>query len=168
MIERAKKAFAEGRLLDEFIPVPKELSEAVANFEKNEALVEKYGYSSWYDFCVANWGTKWDVGGDDSVDHTMEDDNGTRISMSFDSAWAPPVTAMEKFIDLGFGVKLYYYEPGMAFAGIFDENGDDFYELGDMTADEVEKAIPGELDEMFCISESMAEWEAENAEEEEE
>jgi hypothetical protein len=36
-----------------------------------------------------------------------------------------------------------------------------------MSAEEVAECFPKELDEMFCISESMAEWEAENAEDQE-
>jgi len=35
-----------------------------------------------------------------------------------------------------------------------------------MDSEAVKDQLPTELDEMFCISESMAEWEAENAEEE--
>jgi hypothetical protein len=61
----------------------------------------------------------------------------------------------------------------MAFAGIWEGNeedgfNDDYYEYGDMNSDEVAEALPAELNDMFCISESMAEYEAENAEEEEE
>ena len=62
MIQRAVTAMKAGTFLHEFIPVPKELSEATANFSTNEALVAKYGYSDWYSFCVNEWGTKWDVG----------------------------------------------------------------------------------------------------------
>jgi hypothetical protein len=74
---------------------------------------------------------------------------------------------MERLTEMGFGVKLYYYEPGMCFAGIWEDGNDDYYEYGDMSSDEVAETLPAELDEMFCISESMAEWEAENAENDE-
>ena len=163
MIERARAAMIRGEFLHEFIPVPKELSEAVANFTTNEALVEKYGFSDWYGFCVANWGTKWDVGGDDYGAPTITE-SGKMIA-GFDSAWAPPTTAMERLAAMGFTVKLYYYEPGMCFAGIWegDEHGfdDDYYEYGDMSSDEVAEALPAELNEMFCISDTIAEYEAE-------
>ena len=180
MIARVKQAFADGRLLDEFVPVPKSLQIVAGRVgdatdpkqieleAQEKANLETHGYSTWYDFCVNEWGTKWDVGGDDAVDHTMEDNNGTRVSMSFDSAWAPPVAAMEKFQDLGFSVRLYYYEPGMGFCGIYDENGDDYYDIGGMDSAEVADALPCELDEMFGISECMAEYEAENKDELEE
>jgi hypothetical protein len=171
MIERAKRAFAEGKLLNEFVPVPESLHitsgrvGAIGSPEQNEleaqekANRETHGYATWYDFCVNEWGTKWDVGGDDY--NAPQQDSPTRITMSFDSAWAPPCAAMDKMMDLGFSVRLYYYEPGMCFAGIYDENGDDYYELGDMKSEQVAEEIPSELDEMFGISETMAEYEAE-------
>ena len=181
MIERAKAAMIRGEFLHEFIPVPKELSETVAGgfsdtaeqaslLEKTKANIEKYGYGNWYDFCVANWGTKWDVGGDDYGAPTITEDG--KMIAGFDSAWAPPTTAMERLVEMGFTVKLYYYEPGMCFAGIWegDEHGfnDDYYEYGEMSSDEVAETFPAELNDMFCISDSMAEYEAENADEDQE
>jgi hypothetical protein len=175
MIERAKRAFAEGRLLDEFCPVPESLQivagrvgddadEAQKKLEEDTARnLEVHGYGNWYDYCVNEWGTKWDVGGDDYNEPYQETAND--IILSFDSAWAPPIAAMEKLEALGFSVRLYYYEPGMAFAGIYEDGHDDYYEYGGMNSEQVAEELPDALDEMFCISESMAEWEAENAEE---
>jgi len=165
MIERARKAFNEGRLLDEFIPVPKELSEAVADGSLNEALVMKYGYSNWYNFCVNEWGTKWDVGADGQP--AIDSDVNT-LSMNFESAWAPPCAAYEKLIEQGFKIIAYYYEPGMAFAGKWDNGDDDYYEYGSMSSQEIADTLPNDLDECFCISEQVAEWEAENEETEDE
>jgi hypothetical protein len=173
MIERATKAFAEGRLLEEFCPVPKSLhivagrvgdeAEQKKLEEDTAKNLEVHGYGNWYDYCVNEWGTKWDVGGNDYNAPIEESPN--KIIMSFDSAWAPPTAAMDKMMDLGFSVRLYYYEPGMCFAGIYGDDGDDYYDYTDMTSQQVAEELPKELDEMFCISESMAEWEEENAEE---
>ena len=176
MMERVRKAFTDGRLLDEFIPVPKSLQIVAGRVgddndpkqieleAQEKANIEAHGYSTWYDYCVNEWGTKWDIGGDGMEPH---DDGPNRTTLAFDSAWAPPCAAMDKLMDMGFSVRLYYYEPGMCFAGIYDENGDDYYDLGGMTSDQVAEEVPSELDEMFGISETMAEYEAEEAEEEE-
>lgn len=47
------------------IPMPKELSETEESsstpkevFERNK---RKYGYASWYDWAIDNWGTKWNA-----------------------------------------------------------------------------------------------------------
>ena len=138
MIARAKKAYAEGKLLEEFVPFPT---------------------GEWdYNWCVNEWGTKWDIGGGDA--HMVEQDaNG--IVFNFDSAWAPPITAYERLMEHGFKIEAWYYEPGMAFCGKWEDGVDDYYEYSGMNSDEVADTLPPELDEMFCISESMADWESE-------
>ena len=177
MIERAKRAFVDGRLLDEFVPVPKDLhivagrvgsdldAEQIKLEEDTKRNLEVHGYANWYDFAVNEWGTKWDVGGDDGM---LTEDGPNAIRMSFDSAWAPPVPAMEKFMDQGFRVKLIYWESGMCFCGLFDENGDDYYDYTDMSADEIAETINSEIDECMNITESIREWEEDNLEEEDE
>ena len=173
MIARAKAAFLNGRLLDEFIPVPADLqivAGSVGDPVEQAKLVEQtelnrvtHGYGNWYDFCVNEWGTKWDVGGDDGV---LNDIDGG-IIVSFDSAWAPPCAAYEKLHEMGFKILAMYYEPGMAFAGVWEEGSDDYYEYGGLDSAGIAETLPSALDEAFGISESVAEWEAENAEDEE-
>ena len=172
MIERARKAFAEGKLLEEFCPVPASLhivAGRVGDPDEQKKLeedtarnIEVHGYGNWYDYCVNEWGTKWDVGGDGG----MATEGVNHIEMNFDSAWAPPIAAMEKFQDLGFKVKLVYWESGMCFAGIYDENGDDYFDYTDMSADEVAEHINPELDECMGIVENLREWEDGNADDE--
>jgi hypothetical protein len=41
---------------------------------------------------------------------------------------------------------------------------DDYYEYSGMNSEEVKQLLPMELDECFCISESIAEYENENQE----
>jgi hypothetical protein len=174
MLERAKDALNRGEFLQEFIPVPESLKIVAgrvgADDDPKQQLLEEqestnlfvFGYKNWYDFCVGEWGTKWDVGGDGI---TAEIENG-QITTSFDSAWSPPIAAYEKLVELGFSVRAYYYEGGMNFAGIWEDGVDDFYEL-ESGSEAVREQIPSVLDEMFCISESMAEWEEENEQENE-
>lgn len=151
MIDRALKALNAGEFLNEFLPIP-------------EALKDE----GWYSWCVDNWGTKWDVGGDDVAERL--DDN--TLGASFDSAWAPPVNAFASLCDMGFEIKAYYYEPGMCFCGVFEGNqdgwDDDYREYSDETSDTVREAIGEELDDYYGISEEMADWEAENQDDEEE
>ena len=177
MVERAFKALSDGRLLSEFFPTPQELVDTVAGFpgedlrEAHEAQekrnLEKYGYKNWYDWNVANWGTKWDIGGDDGLTQRLDENT---LQASFDSAWAPPCQAYEKLIELGFYIKAYYNEPGMCFCGVWEgdmENGffDDYCEYSSETSETVREVIGEELDDYYSISETMAEYESENEEE---
>lgn len=172
MIERAVKAFQSGKLLEEFIPIPDELrnpetgSYGGDNAAEKDALREelraKYGYTGWYDFCVAEWGTKWDVGGEG---YSVDQVDPNTIKLSFESAWSPPTTAYSALANLGFGVKAYYWESGMAFCGMYvaDEDGefDDYREYTDANSETVRDMIGEELDDYWGISESLAEWEEE-------
>jgi hypothetical protein len=173
MITRAAEALERGEFLNEFIPVPKDLqitAGSLGDAEEQKQLeeatarnVEKYGYGNWYDYCVGEWGTKWDVGADGTTDVHPD---GKMLHTYFDSAWAPPVTAYEKLTEMGFTVGAMYYEPGMAYAGIYDsETGDEEYNLEGMSSQQVIDEIPAELDEAFGISECIAEYEAEETEE---
>ena len=168
MIERARKAFNGEGLLQEFIPVPQELIDTVSGFvpeqealeAKQAANREKYGYSSWYDFCVGEWGTKWEIG----ADGNPAQDIPGGLMLGFDSAWSPPIAAYEKLFYMGFRIRAMYYEPGMAFAGVWEDGADDYYEYGGMNSDQIAEELPVELDEAFGISEQVAEYEAENQE----
>ncbi len=171
-IQRLAKAFADGELCQAVIPTPRELTETVSGCvaeDKREAHeaqmksnLEKYGAKDWYDFQTSRWGTKWDVG----CDSVEIDEDGLGFSGTFDSAWSPPMGIAEALVEQGYEVTLYYYEPGMGYCGKFEDGHDDCYEYGGENSATVRAVIGDELDDMFGISESMAEYEAENEEEE--
>jgi hypothetical protein len=173
MIERVRKGFNGEGLFGELIPCPQELVDTVsgsmgedkraAHEAQQAANLEKYGYANWYDHNVNEWGTKWDV----SADGNIAQDIPGGLMLGFDSAWAPPTIAYGKLEAMGFRIRAMYYEPGMAFAGVYEDGEDDYYEYGGLDSQGIAEQLPAELDEAFCISESVAEWEAENAEEDE-
>lgn len=136
-MERAK---GENGLLDanSFIPYPKDWAELDKISAKWHDEMEKQkgdtrvkwlnehprpedGYNhGGYDWCVANWGTKWNL----SEPNIREDDNkGDRriVKFNFGTAWSPPIPVIEQmaeiFPDLKF--ELRFYEGGMAFQGKF-------------------------------------------------
>ena len=65
----------------------------------------------------------------------------------------------------GYSVRAYYYEPGMAFAGIYEDGNEDDYDLSQMTSEQAREELPEALDEMMGISECMANYEEENEDE---
>jgi len=164
-------AMKEGRFCQSIIPTHEDLLRDGAstsggpNAELYDQIraenLEKHGYSNWYDFQTARWGVKWDV---NCEDVEVEDD-GLTVSASFESAWSPPVGIAEELVSRGLSVTLYYYESGMGYVGKYEDGYDDCYELSDETSATVRAVIGDELDDMFGISESMAEYEAENEEE---
>ena len=174
MIKRAHDALERGEFLNEFHPVPLDLQIVAGRLGDDEsaeqqALVlqenanrDKYGYANWYDWCVNEWGTKWDVGDEGSA--TLNEDGS--LTASFNSAWSPPIEAYRMLEDLGFKIKAYYFEGGMMFAGIYEDGDDDYYEIGGMNSEQINAELPKELDEMFGISEQVEEYESEEADDE--
>lgn len=186
MMRRFVKAWNRSRVLSEFIPVPPELSDSGMTMQKlmarrgktyneeyekelkvfTEQLNLKYfGYKDWYDFCVSEWGTKWDVGiGDYGSILTADDARKGHAWVSFDSAYSPPIEAYKKLKDMGFEIRAYYYESGMEFCGLWIDGDDQYYDIQG-NSDWVEENIPSDINNAFAISQGMREWEEENAEE---
>jgi hypothetical protein len=163
-IERAVNAYKRGELLNEFCPCPAELREAdaklkaFANAEVKSDNMTKFGYESWYDWSIAHWGTKWDVGSDHGPEDYKPGD--TEVFVYFDSAWAPPIAGMEQLESAGFNVELYYWEPGMAFCGKYESgSGDQHIDYSQMTSEQAAEAIPEDVNEVFDIVNSLYEYE---------
>lgn len=85
--------------------------------------------NNWYDWCISNWGTKWDVDAVITHDHIYADKHipyGTRKSVTyrFSSAWSPPVELFSTLINRddsifeNLYVHLAYAESGMCFVGV--------------------------------------------------
>lgn len=179
-IQGLAAAATAGEFCNFIKPVPKELTDTVAGSFSDSAEqaaqelreksnLDEYGYRNWYDFCVAEWGTKWDVGGDECYVEVMEDTGTGKwvLNFSFDSAWSPPIEIYEALADLEHEVQAYYYEPGLAFCGKFTNRaGDECYDItGD--SDWVVAHIPEDIDVSMGISEGMASWEETETEESE-
>jgi len=153
-------------LLQAMVPMPKALQDTTSPCEPDEVLQKKYGASNWYDWAVHNWGCKWDVS-DEGLEYEDTEDGYATISGWFDSAWAPPIEAYNKFLEENTDCSLesFYEEGGMDFAGIWDNGSDDCISPSEYTSQQWLEApldtMLGELEEQFGIGEQMAEYEAE-------
>ena len=108
-------------LLNAMVPMPKELLEG----------------DGWYGWCVANWGTKWDVSME-GLEYEELPDGRAMIHGWFDSAWSPPTGAYEQFCKNNDDVYVCasYFEPGMGFIGVWDNE-----DIGDVCYDDVPALI---------------------------
>lgn len=170
MVKKAYDALKDGKFFSAFHPCPQELidtvSGGVGDGYKGELhkfqmeLNKKYfGYVDWYDWNCANWGTKWEVCEPFCTGHDKD-----YLTASFDTAWSPPIQFYEKMKELGFAIRAFYYEPGMAFCGLWNDGDSQYYEITG-NSEWVESNIPVEIDIEFGISEGMAMWEEQEKEE---
>lgn len=83
--------------------------------DEQDRLIAQYGAANWYDWSIANWGTKWSP--DSDVIVNIHDDDFIRYE--FDTAWSPPSgiyrILVDRYPDLI--ISWLYNEPGAGFAG---------------------------------------------------
>jgi hypothetical protein len=174
-LEEFSKTIKDGEgFFNTILPLPKQLEETTSPTPKdsNQPLID--GANNWYDWRVNNWGTKWDVDGEDSFYtnelkdfDTLED--GTErsvLTLAFDTAWSPPEGIFEELSRQGFGIKAYYYEPGMDFAGRWEDGDDEGIQVHDYKHDDKfwTEGLGKELDEEFNICEEMAQYDEDEEE----
>ena len=175
-IEKIVKEEKEGNgLLNFFHPMPKQLEGTTSpssSADKPQPMVE--GFDNWYDWRVENWGTKWELCefyGVDRQYHSEQNEGESTITFGFDSAWAPPINAYEQFLrdNEDCSLKAWYYEGGCDFMGEWDNGSDDCYAPSDYKSDSDfwNDGVGSTLDDYFGITESMAEYEAEQEAEKE-
>lgn len=125
-IEFVSKGTDQINIFDSLIPMPKELGDTqspvnLADKNKNEELVSKYGADNWYDWKINNWGTKW--GDYEITTSTLTESNSSDnwyITYYYTTAWTPGEDELANAICNQFPTlkaMIQYEEPGMAFAG---------------------------------------------------
>ena len=125
VIQRLYKIFKSDNIFTQFIPepdwknTPNEAGELPIQPDKDSMYPPQFPDGTtddrWYNWRLANWGTKWDayeVEIDDSEMHYG-------FEVSFDTAWSPPeeicYAIKEQFDDVS--VSWFFDEPGMEVAG---------------------------------------------------
>ena len=97
------------------------------SFSKEAPMPESES-ENWHQWCVENWGTKWEPLSVD-VEENYEDISAPSLSYSFDTAWSPPLnwlsTVSTKYPQIKFFIE--YSEPGM------DMYGESRYTNGELT-----------------------------------
>lgn len=112
-------------ILRKLVPTPQELTDTVSGWSadpetqaeydaKFSANLAKYGYKDWYDWNIANWGTKWA-----DSDTFLSNRNTGYCVMHFQTPWCAPEAGIDKvsvmFPNLEF--VLTYMEEGAGFVG---------------------------------------------------
>lgn len=161
-----ESAAREGTFCNHLSPMPKVLEDTEANGSKRPKIRKLTGANDWYDWRVDNWGTKWDIDAYDGSIKTSQEllgkDNGNaELSFGFDSAWAPPLNAIADYLEKNEDVsmKLWYYEPGCDFGGVWEDFNDDCWELSTTPDSFFEQDDQGkEFDDYFNIMEGREEF----------
>jgi hypothetical protein len=145
------------------IRAPKETLDIIESGAKEGKLLQTlaplppHDKDNWYATQVATWGTKWDIRSDDMFIDRHDD----FITFNFDSAWNPPLKALETAVGESFKditeLEMIYFEGGCAFCGIaLYEAGGHFSEDTYATPESKE-----ERDALIASEPVLGEWVAE-------
>ena len=107
---------------------------------KHDELVTKYGVSNWYDWCITNWGTKWNAYDAREWSVTEQGDGSADATLYYETAWSP-ATALWMCVSKDYPTIQFYHE--------FADEGGSF--LGSETI------VNGEI-----INEEVLEWDSDD------
>jgi len=111
--------------------------------KKYEANKEKYGHTTWYDWCINNWSTKWSPR---IEEWTINDyPNGSEIYAYYETAWSP-ADGLIREVSKQF--------PTLLFTVSSDEEGRSFscvmaFSKGEMVAEAGCELDPNKVPEQF-------------------
>jgi hypothetical protein len=168
MMKKALTAWNKGKFLSTLVPEPDYTKVKVkptfdsSHITGKPALEFVDPEQAWWDWRVQNWGTKWDIGWDDSRDKA-ELSGDHDMFVNFQSAWSPPLDAYAKLVEMGYSIRAYYFEGGCAFCGKWEDGADEGYSLdfpgGESPVEWIKENIPADIDAEMFISDSYADWE---------
>lgn len=112
--------------------------------EEARELIAKYGCIGWYDWCIANWGTKWDA-----YDIVGPHGNKTSAFITFDTAWSPPTPVLEA---------LAAQHPEMAITNRWREEGGQkgYDRIQPKTSEQLRAQAAAEVEQMRRMNERIA------------
>ena len=105
-IEEYKKEHSDSEWMIGTLPITQEYS---------DELDAKYGDNNWYDWCINNWGVKWDCA-DGTITEEFAD---LELTYRFDTPWGPP-QEIYNYLEARFPkihIQWFWDEPGMEQAG---------------------------------------------------
>jgi hypothetical protein len=118
-------------------------AEQTALEEAGQRNLDTYGYKNWYEYCVAEWGTKWDAC---EATYDIEDN---KVTIYFDTAWSPPMGIYHALENMGFSVEATYVEQGMGYIGYYRDGRDTREELNEIETGDEDDESNAQVDHFF-------------------
>lgn len=122
VVEKSKEedSGVEDSIFAHFYPEPnyeeEEVEDAFPRPDKKSVMPD------WWNWRVANWGTKWSERDLEVVDVELDGE----IHLSFMTAWSPPRGVVQKMVEQGFSTEFWYMEQGNDFWG-YELDGEEIH-----------------------------------------
>ena len=108
---------AEPIFCEFIVPMPDNIFRGNLGDEERKKCLEE-GIPNWYDWCLKNWDTKWDVA-DVQITDPIKIEFGGKAHFTFNcwTAWSPPIPVWAKLHSMGVSVDADYQDEGGMFEG---------------------------------------------------
>lgn len=119
----------------------KERPGALVQAKKCLQAVVETGYPSWYEWSIANWGTKWGA-----YDYDDRERSHGKFVFKFETAWSFPTPIFEKLAEMypSLVFSIICFDEGHNFAGRGEFNGrDDYDESKELATPELYEQVYG-------------------------
>ena len=95
----------------DLVKIAKDLIILIKNYEF-------YGHFTWYEWRLANWGTKWNCDGS-VIEVVKMKNNKLKIIVGLETAWSPPIALLVKLSEQfpTLEIRISYYEGGACYKG---------------------------------------------------
>ena len=131
------------------------IEKALANKEDWFSVIHpRPNQEEWYEWNTENWGTKWSPDPDCTEYEKLEDN---KITITFQTAWSPPIELYKFMEENEFSVKAMYHDESNTFIGRYSSGADECYEYDYDDLATIE-AIPEDLVEFGNIRETYEDY----------
>jgi len=132
-------------LFHSIVPLPETLRNTVSGVTYDKEVQKEreeqyqrntvaYGFPTWYEFCNATWGTKWDVYNTSGIVEDFDEDG---FELKFETAWRPPIEFYTAIVKLGFVVDAKFIDKGNNYYGYWKDDDEKVYDLKNFYDDDI-------------------------------
>jgi hypothetical protein len=105
----------------------------------------------WYEFANEHWGTKWE-------EIKQARARGKVLRIRFLTSWAPPQPIYTKLTSEGFDIQAVYFLSEEEVCGRWYDGSHERFRLEDVDLDDIPELIGDDIDEMFKVTQTIAEF----------
>ena len=105
---------------NQILPMPDDILRDNLTMEQRKASNGR----NWYDWSIANWGTKWDAY---EVRTQRIADNTLYVML--ETAWSPPIPVFRKLEEMGFKIEATFLDEGHMYIGRYADGVEELFDV---------------------------------------
>ena len=107
---------------NQILPMPDDILRDNLTMEERKASNGR----NWYDWSIANWGTKWDA-----YDVRTQRIADNTLYVMMETAWSPPIPVFRKLEEMGFTIEATFLDEGHMYIGQYIDGVEEMFDVDD-------------------------------------